>query len=235
MVKIKHVKELKIKATDTYGSENVRTIRIGDYLLIDVGYGMQSYAVNNIVYTKDNMFSTYIELVSEDGTTLVFQWYKLVETIFAFDINIFIAEMYCEYNEYDVLIGDRIIDIIRIGDYVDYTPTGSKSYVVNGTYSGTGIDQTINVENLNWRVFDKTSDNKIRLISEKSTMATIKFQGGDGYNNCVYLLDELCNSLYQGKKATSKNSKLHRYDKRFYLLYMSHFFVFLWLISWVLC
>lgn len=120
MVKIKHVKELKIKATDTYGSENVRTIRVGDYLLIDVGYGMQSYAVNNIVYTKDNMFSTYIELVSEDGTTLVFQWYKLVETIFAFDINIFITEMSCEYNEYDVLIGDRIIDIIRIGDYVDY-------------------------------------------------------------------------------------------------------------------
>ena len=41
-------------------------------------------------------------------------------------------------------IGDLVDNgTIEVGDYVAYKPTGSQSYVVNGTYSGTGIDQTI--------------------------------------------------------------------------------------------
>ena len=77
---------------------------------------------------------------------------------------------------------------IKIGDYVAYTPTGAGSYTVNGTYSGTGMNQTINKENLNWRVLDKTEDGKVRLISASPTNATVKLQAEDGYNNGVYLL-----------------------------------------------
>ena len=109
--------------------------------------------------------------------------------------------------------GENILDLIddgtiEIGDYIAYNPTGDGSYVVNGTYSGTGIDQTINKETLNWRVLDKTQDGTVRLISATPTLATVKLQEENGYNNAVYLLDELCNTLYKGEKATAKNLKI---------------------------
>ena len=97
---------------------------------------------------------------------------------------------------------------VKIGDYVAYTPTGDTSYTVNGTYSGTGSDQVINKEDLNWRVLDKTADGKVRLISATPTAAGMQLRGADGYNNGVYLLDELCNTLYKGENATAQNLKI---------------------------
>ena len=106
-------------------------------------------------------------------------------------------------------IGDLVDDgTIKIGDYVAYTPTGAGSYTVNGTYSGTGSNQVINKENLNWRVLDITDEGKVRLISATPTTAQVSLKGANGYNNGVYLLDELCNKLYKGEKATSKNLKI---------------------------
>ena len=97
---------------------------------------------------------------------------------------------------------------IQPGDYVAYKPTGLESYIVNGNHSGTGMNQTVTKEKLNWRVLDKTQDGKIRLISAKPTESTVKLQGANGYNNAVYLLDELCNTLYKGTNATAKSLKI---------------------------
>ena len=106
-------------------------------------------------------------------------------------------------------IGDLIDDgTIKVGHYVAYTPTGEASYTVNGTNSGTGSDQIINKENLNWRVLDKTEDGKVRLISAIPTSATLSLSGANGYNNGVLLLDELCNTLYKGNNATAKSLKI---------------------------
>ena len=105
--------------------------------------------------------------------------------------------------------GDLFDDgTIQPGDYVAYTPTGLESYVVNGNYSGTGMNQTVTKEELNWRVLDKTQDGKVRLISANPTESTVKLQSADGYNNAVYLLDELCNTLYKGENATAKSLKI---------------------------
>ena len=112
-------------------------------------------------------------------------------------------------EEEGTLIGDLIDEgTIKIGDHVAFIPTGDASYTVNGTYSGTGSNQIINKENLNWRVLDKTEDGKVRLISATPTKATVKLQGANGYNNVVYLLDELCNTLYKGENATAKSLKI---------------------------
>ena len=106
-------------------------------------------------------------------------------------------------------IGDLVDNgTIEIGDYIAYNPTGDASYTVDGTYSGTGMDQTIQKESLNWRVLDKTQAGNVRLISAEPTVATVKLQGADGYNNAVYLLDELCNTLYKGENATAQNLKI---------------------------
>ena len=105
--------------------------------------------------------------------------------------------------------GDLFDDgTIQPGDYVAYTPTGLESYVVNGNYSGTGMNQTVTKEDLNWRILDKTQDGKVRLISANPTESTVKLQSADGYNNAVYLLDELCNTLYKGENATAKSLKI---------------------------
>ena len=106
-------------------------------------------------------------------------------------------------------IGDLIDNgKIKIGDYVAYTPTGEASYTVDGTYSGTGTEQVINKESLNWRVLDITDDGKVRLISANPTKAEVELKGANGYNNAVYLLDELCNTLYKGENATAKSLKI---------------------------
>lgn len=105
--------------------------------------------------------------------------------------------------------GDLFDDgTIQPGDYVAYTPTGLESYVVNGNYSGTGMNQTVTKEELNWRVLDKTQEGKLRLISATPTETTVKLQGANGYNNAVYILDELCNTLYKGENATAKSLKI---------------------------
>ena len=72
--------------------------------------------------------------------------------------------------------------IIQPGDYVAYTPTGLESYVVNGNNSGTGMNQTVTKEDLNWRILDKTQDGKVCLISANPTESTVKLQSADGYN-----------------------------------------------------
>ena len=114
-----------------------------------------------------------------------------------------------EPPETDKPIGDLVEDgTIKVGDYVAYMPTGESSYPVDGTYSGTGSEQVINKKSLNWRVLDITEEGKVRLISATPTETTVKLQGANGYNNAVYILDELCNTLYKGENATAKSLKI---------------------------
>ena len=136
--------------------------------------------------------------------------------------DIKIKEVY--ENSYVSNDSDNIGDLldngkIKIGDYVAYKPTGDASYTVDGTYSGTGSDQVINKENLNWRVLDKTEDGRVRLISATPTTAKISLGGENGYNNGVYLLDELCNTLYKGENATAKNLKIEDIQDKMDLSY----------------
>lgn len=139
--------------------------------------------------------------------------------------DIKIKEVY--ENSYAVSESDKITDLvkngkIKIGDYVAYTPAGDASYTVDGTYSGTGSDQVINKEELNWRVFDIAEDGRVRLISATPTTAKISLRGENGYNNGVYLLDELCNTLYKGENATAKNLKIEDIQDKMDLNYWDY-------------
>lgn len=103
-------------------------------------------------------------------------------------------------------------DYVKIGDYLAYQPAEvTESYIVETKYSGADEEQSISQENnLKWRVL--TVDNKTRtveLICESPTKATITFKGARGYNNCVYLLNDICKKLYSnsnyGAVARSEN------------------------------
>ena len=109
-----------------------------------------------------------------------------------------------------------IIDPINdIGKYVNYIPING-SYTALRTYSGFSSDQTFNTEaDMKWRIF-KLDNNRLYLISDRTTRigglsnGNLYLYGCDGYNNGVKLLNDICsecysNSEYSGMKARSLN------------------------------
>ena len=93
--------------------------------------------------------------------------------------------------------GPEYIDDLQVGDYVAYTPdTTQTSYSVSSTYSGYDSNQTINKENLSWRVLSINDDGTVDLISSAQTRGAIGLEGALGYNNGVYLLNHIADELY---------------------------------------
>lgn len=103
-------------------------------------------------------------------------------------------------------------DYIKIGDYVAYQPAEvEEPYLVETKYSGGDNDVELSQEsNLRWRVL--TVDDKsrtIEIVSEKTIKGGNFIKGARGYNNCVYLLNDICKTLYSnpsyGAVARSQN------------------------------
>lgn len=104
---------------------------------------------------------------------------------------------------------------MKVGDYVDYTPNvASTSYSLLGTQSGYSRDQTIAQESLKWRVLRKNADGSIDLIADP-TSKNVYFKGALGYNNGVYLLNEICEKLYSNtdKNVTARSVNLDDMEK----------------------
>ncbi len=81
-----------------------------------------------------------------------------------------------------------------IGKYVDYKPQGT-DYTVEGTYSGTGSNQTFaKNDDMKWRIWG-VEENKLLLISE-TLAGNIALQGAEGYNNAVKILNDACSTAY---------------------------------------
>ena len=114
-----------------------------------------------------------------------------------------------EVSKYDSRAG------IKVGDYVNYTPNvASTSYSLLGTQSGSDSDQTINQESLTWRVLRKNADGSIDLIADP-TIRSVGFERELGYNNGVYLLNDICEKLYSntGKNVTARSVNLDDMEK----------------------
>lgn len=91
------------------------------------------------------------------------------------------------------------INKVHIGDYVDYKPTRLTSYNLKASDSGSLKNQTIQRDDtLKWRVLGFSKDKtQILLISDKPANGnSVSFKGINGYNNIVYLLNDMCNKLY---------------------------------------
>ena len=108
-----------------------------------------------------------------------------------------------------ITIGSRTIQFkekIKIGDYVNYKPK-SKTYTISKTYSGYTDNQEYTTENLGWRILNINEDGTVDLISNKPTSHEVYFLGATGYNNGVYLLNDMCNNLYSNlDKGTTARS-----------------------------
>ena len=104
---------------------------------------------------------------------------------------------------------------IKIGDYVAYHPgeENLEQYTIKGENSG-WVDiennpnvlqnQTINQEEFTWRVFSILNNRTVKLIACDTEVTqnrtSIGFCGEQGYNNAVYILNDICNSLYSNEQ-----------------------------------
>ena len=82
---------------------------------------------------------------------------------------------------------------LRVGDYVNYIPTGAQSYYIPESYLG--VAQTLYKENLEWRVLDIKDDGYVELISTTAN-TNINMKVARGYNNMVYVLNDVAKELY---------------------------------------
>ena len=91
---------------------------------------------------------------------------------------------------------------IKVGDYVNYTPDVSTTeYGVDKLSSE--ITGTINNSSaitqdssMKWRIMNIDASGRVDLISETPTSKSVYFSGARGYNNGVYVINDICKSLY---------------------------------------
>ena len=119
----------------------------------------------------------------------------------------------------------KTVEKFKIGDYVNYIyDTVASGYNLTKELSGyTNCNtedgsQTIEQSStaLQWRILniDETTGT-IDLVSATPTSNTVKFQGALGYNNGVYLLNDICAKLYSNssKKITARSINLEDTEK----------------------
>ena len=79
----------------------------------------------------------------------------------------------------------------HLGDYVEFTPTSS-SYPVDTTLRGNATAVTLNPSELKvWRVIKINPDCTVEVVSEYVSTNTVQFKGKAGYQNYVYMLNEI--------------------------------------------
>ena len=99
---------------------------------------------------------------------------------------------------------------INIGDYVDYTPEPEESTYSsdklkeNYTGSSSNDPDGLTTDDLKWRVLGVDEKGCLTLISDKPTTKDVYFKGAKGYNNGVYILNDICEKLYSNTKLGIK-------------------------------
>lgn len=130
---------------------------------------------------------------------------------------------YIKSNGNVIVVANR--DKLKVGDYVNYTyDTNENDYLVKGIYSGyyttdsEGIksvtDKSISqTKNLNWQVFNINEDTgEVILISSASANKDIRFGGAVGYNNCVYIMNDICRKFYSNKSLNIEARSINLND-----------------------
>ena len=91
-------------------------------------------------------------------------------------------------------------EMLKIGDYVEYTPDTASAYSLTSAVSGYTSNQSITQETMKWQIMSVNVDGTVDLISEQPTNTRIFFKGALGYNNVVFLLNDICAKQYSNEK-----------------------------------
>ena len=106
---------------------------------------------------------------------------------------------------------------LKVGDYVDYEPDEvTTPYKLTSANTGYESDQSISQEDIRWQILRIYEDGRIDLIGSANTSNVyVCLRGAPGYNNGVYLLNDLCETLYSRKSdgITARSVNLEDFDK----------------------
>ena len=124
--------------------------------------------------------------------------------------------------EYTVTINQYKIDTSKlIGKIVSYTPdTPSTGYDLSTAKSGLRDAQTIDgtYDPTTWKIMEvDESGNITKLFGvPSSSQSSVYFRGSTGYNNGVYLLNDICKSRYGNASlgATARNLNIEDIESR---------------------
>ena len=124
--------------------------------------------------------------------------------------------------EYTVTINQYKIDTSKlIGKIVDYKPnTPNTGYDLSTAKSGYPNAQTIDgtYDPTTWKIMEVgESGNVTKLFGvPSSSQSTVYFKGSTGYNNGVYLLNDICKSRYGNASlgATARSLKIEDIEER---------------------
>ena len=87
---------------------------------------------------------------------------------------------------------------LSVGDYVDYKPDTANPYTLSSAVTGSSSNGTSYAQEttLQWRIMSINEDGSVDLISATPTSTDLYLYGALGYNNGVYVLNDLCEELY---------------------------------------
>lgn len=132
-----------------------------------------------------------------------------------------------EVNEGTTIPGEDITKPgnaeLKIGDYIDYIPDTASNYFGLGNTASEKAGSTNNPAEgipqdttLKWRILNINQDGSVDIISDKTTESKVYLYGAIGYNNGVYLLNDLCKNLYSNSTlgVTARSVKLIDIEKK---------------------
>lgn len=158
-----------------------------------------------------------IEYSIDDGNTYVTANDKLAKSYIFTGLDVGFEEYKVKVKVTDVnnnvSYGIKTIEKLKVGDYVNYTYDKAEEYVLKSETCGssdnipTGIPQT---PGLQWRILSINDDKSLDLISDTPTNVSIYFNGALGYNNSVYLINDICEKQYSNKTlgVTARSIKI---------------------------
>ena len=106
---------------------------------------------------------------------------------------------------------------LKIGDYVEYNADTAEIYSLPKEVSGYTSNQSIKQDELKWQIMSINSDGTVDLISENPTTSAIYLQGALGYNNGVYILNDICAKQYSNKEygITARSIKVEDLENKY--------------------
>lgn len=195
---------LVVKDGNTALAENCKSVQLGKALTISfdasIANGQITSITPNIAYTTTGENSKTFTIVGKtsDGKEIT--------------------------KEYTVnLKGYYSIPDLKVGDFVNYalnTPTSEQLTQLNNdiaTYSGaSNTTKTAEGSTLLCRVLEKDGNgNPTKLISANG-VNSLKLDGYNGYNNAVYLINEMCTTLYSGNQGTTTSLTIENLENRYF-------------------
>ena len=122
--------------------------------------------------------------------------------------------------EYTVAVNQYKVKTPQVGDIVDYKPdTPSTGYDLSTAKSGDDV-QTIDgrYDPTTWKIMEVDENGNITKLFgvPSSSQRTVFFQGSTGYNNGVYLLNDICKSRYGNASlgATARSLNIEDIESR---------------------